>query len=158
MGSACGLFFNYLFLEISPFADSTPAYILLLKQEEKLVSLNIFINILSDCVLSSQNSSSGARRNLEGALILNLGYLNELKKVYELPEIIANVCMCIHVPLFSYRQCPKLSDSQRNLWWEKMVKNHCFPKKKQTEIQKPCQRSESYWVAKYEFYPNPKLF
>ena len=60
MGSACGLFFNYLFLEINPFSDLTPTWItliLLLKQEEKLVSLNIFINILSDCVLTSQNFS-----------------------------------------------------------------------------------------------------
>lgn len=53
MGSACGLFFNYLFLEISSFADLTPTYItliLLRKQEEKLVSLNIFANILLGCI------------------------------------------------------------------------------------------------------------
>lgn len=60
MGSACGLFFNYLFLEINPFADLTPTcitLILLPKQEEKLVSLNTFINILLDYVLTSQNST-----------------------------------------------------------------------------------------------------
>lgn len=46
MGSVCGLFFNYLFWEINPFADLTPTCItltLLLKQKERLVSLNIFI-------------------------------------------------------------------------------------------------------------------
>lgn len=49
MGLACGLFFNYLFLELNPFADLTPTCItpiLLLKQEEQLLSLNSFINIL----------------------------------------------------------------------------------------------------------------
>lgn len=59
MGSVCGLFFNYLFLEINSSADLTPTcitLILLLKQEEKLVSLNIFINILLDCIFTSQNS------------------------------------------------------------------------------------------------------
>ena len=60
MGSACGLFFNYLFLEINSFADLTPACItpiLLLEQEGKQVSLNIFINILLGCILTSHNSS-----------------------------------------------------------------------------------------------------
>lgn len=55
MGSACGLFFNYLFLEINSFADLTPTYItliLLLKQEKKLVSLNIFANILLGCIFT----------------------------------------------------------------------------------------------------------
>lgn len=53
MGSACGLFFNYLFLEVNPFADfisTCITLILLLKQEEKLASLNIIINTLLDCI------------------------------------------------------------------------------------------------------------
>lgn len=70
VGSACGLFFNYLFLEINSFADLTWAcitLILLLKQEGKWVSLNIFINIYWVAFWPHKIPPSKTRRDLESA-------------------------------------------------------------------------------------------